>query len=120
MKLIVKNKFRDKDDHVTVYDPETILEVQDKYRAADLVKRGLCAEYKGKKAASVTLGEDAAETPDEGAAETPDEGAAETLGEDAAETPDEGAAETPDEGAAETSAEEAADAAGDKRKTKKK
>ena len=128
MKLIVKNKFRDKDDHVTVYDPETILEVQDKDRAADLVKRGLCAEYKGKKAASVTLGEDAAETPDEGAAETPDEGAAETPDEGAAETPDEGAAETPeegaaetpDEGAAETSAEESADAAGDKRKTKKK
>ena len=96
MKLIVKKKFRDKDDHVTVYDPETILEVQDKDRAADLVKRGLCAEYKGKKSASVALGDDAAETPDEGAAETSDEGAAET------------------------SAEEAADAAGGKRKTKKK
>ncbi len=59
MELIVKNTFRDKTDHVTVYTPETILEVKDKERAADLVKRGLCAEYKGKKVASVTLGEEA-------------------------------------------------------------
>ena len=27
MKLIVKNVFRDKEDHVTVYEPGTILEV---------------------------------------------------------------------------------------------
>ena len=64
MKLIVKNVFRDKTDHVTVYEPETILEVKDKERAADLVKRGLCAEYKGKKAAAVTLGEETPEEPE--------------------------------------------------------
>lgn len=58
MKLIVKEVFRDKTDHVTVYEPETVLEVKDKTRADDLVKRGLCAEYKGKKAATITLGED--------------------------------------------------------------
>lgn len=79
MKLTVKNKFRDKTDHVTVYEPETILEVKDKERAADLVKRGLCAEYKGKKAATVTLGEEAPaedvpETPAEETPETPAEG----------------------------------------------
>ena len=58
MKLVVKNIFRDKNDHVTVYEPGTILEVKDKDRAADLVRRGLCTEYKGKKAAAVTLGKD--------------------------------------------------------------
>ena len=58
MKLIVKKRFRDKLDHVTVYDPGTILEVKDKERCSDLVERGLCAEYKGKKAAAVTLGEE--------------------------------------------------------------
>ena len=83
MKLIVKNIFRDKTDHVTVYEPETILEVKDKERAANLVKRGLCAEYKGKKAATVTLGEEAPaddvpETPAEGTPETPAEGTPET------------------------------------------
>lgn len=61
MKLTVKKTFRDKTDHVTVYEPGTILDVKDKERAADLVKRGLCAEYKGKKDATVTLGEDEAE-----------------------------------------------------------
>lgn len=73
MKLIVKNVFRDKTDHVTVYEPETILEVKDKERAADLVKRGLCAEYKGKKAASVTLGEEnpAEDVPEAGADKNP-------------------------------------------------
>ena len=55
MKLIVKNKFRDKYDHVTEYPKDTILDVQDEERAADLVKRGLCSEYKGKKKAVVTL-----------------------------------------------------------------
>ena len=54
MKLTVKKTFRDKTDHVTVYEPGSILEVNDKERAADLVKRGLCAVYKGK-AAGVTL-----------------------------------------------------------------
>ena len=82
MKLIVKNVFRDKTDHVTVYEPETILDVKDKERAADLVKRGLCAEYKGKKAATVTLGE---ETP-----EAPVEDVPETAAEESTETPEEG------------------------------
>ena len=82
MKLIVKNTFRDKTDHVTVYEPETILEVKDKERAADLVKRGLCAEYKGKKAATVTLGE---ETPEAPAGDVP-----ETAAEESTETPEEG------------------------------
>lgn len=82
MKLIVKNTFRDKTDHVTVYEPGTILDVKDKERGADLVKRGLCAEYKGKKAASVTLGE---ETP-----EAPAEDAPETSAEESPETPAEG------------------------------
>ncbi len=82
MKLIVKNVFRDKTDHVTVYEPGTILDVKDKERGADLVKRGLCAEYKGKKAASVTIGE---ETP-----EAPAEDAPETSAEESTETPAEG------------------------------
>jgi len=81
MKLIVKNTFRDKTDHVTVYAPETILEVKDKERAADLVKRGLCAEYKGKKAASVTLGEETPEFPAEDVPETPAEETSETQAE---------------------------------------
>ena len=78
MKLIVKNVFRDKTDHVTVYEPETILEVKDKERGADLVKRGLCAEYKGKKDAAVTLGEETPEAPAEGSPETPAEESPET------------------------------------------
>lgn len=73
MKLIVKDTFRDKTDHVTVYEPGDILEVKDKERAADLMKRGLCAEYKGKKAASVTLGGETPETPAEDVPETPGE-----------------------------------------------
>ena len=73
MKLIVKNVFRDKADHVTVYEPGTILDVKDKERAADLVKRGLCAEYKGKKPAAVTLGEETPEAPAEEVPETPAE-----------------------------------------------
>lgn len=73
MKLIVKKTFRDKTDHVTVYEPGTILEVNDKERAADLVKRGLCAEYKGKKAATVILGEETHDAPAEDVSETPAE-----------------------------------------------
>lgn len=60
MKLIVKNVFRDKEDHVTVYEPGTILEVNNSERASDLVKRGLCEEYEGKDVASFTLGKTAA------------------------------------------------------------
>ena len=77
MKLIVKNTFRDKTDHVTVYEQGTILEVKDKERAGDLVKRGLCAEYKGKKAATVTLGDETPEAPAEDVSETPEETPAE-------------------------------------------
>lgn len=73
MKLIVKNTFRDKTDHVTVYEPGSILEVKDKERAADLVKRGLCAEYKGKKTTSVTLGEETLDASAEEVTETPAE-----------------------------------------------
>lgn len=77
MKLVVKNTFRDKTDHVTVYEPETILEVKDKERATDLVKRGLCSEYKGKKAATVTLGDETPDAPAEDVSETPAETPAE-------------------------------------------
>ncbi len=55
MKLKVKGTFRDKYDHVTVYEPGQILEVEDKERAKSLVDRGLCVKYGGNGAASVTL-----------------------------------------------------------------
>ena len=57
MKLIVKSVFRDKNDGVTLYRPDSILEVNDKERAASLIERGLCAEYKGKKKADAVLSE---------------------------------------------------------------
>lgn len=62
MKLIVKNVFRDKEDHVTVYEPGTILEVNNSERASDLVKRGLCEKYEGNDVASFTLGKPEAKT----------------------------------------------------------
>ena len=62
MKLIVKNVFRDKENHVTVYEPGTILEVNNSERASDLVKRGLCEKYEGKDVAAFTLGKPAAKT----------------------------------------------------------
>ena len=71
MKLKVVKTFRDKTDHVTVYVPETILGVSDKERAFDLVNRGLCAEFKGKDAATVTLGEQGS-TGEPAGAETPE------------------------------------------------
>ena len=77
MKLVVKNTFRDKTDHVTVYEQGTILEVKDKERGVDLVKRDLCSEYKGKKVATVTLGEETPEAPAEDVSETPAENPAE-------------------------------------------
>lgn len=58
MKLKVTSTFRDRDDHVTVYDPDTILEVKDKDRAQSLIERGLCKEFKGKAAAGYILGKD--------------------------------------------------------------
>ena len=71
MKLIVKNVFRDKEDHVTVYEPGTILEVNNSERASDLVKRGLCEKYEGKDVAAFTLGKPVAKTSGNGyAAET--------------------------------------------------
>ena len=73
MKLKVTSAFRDRDDHVTVYDPDTILEVKDKDRAQSLIDRGLCKEFKGKTAPAYILGteEDGSqsdENPDTGAA----------------------------------------------------
>lgn len=55
MKLIVKSIFCDKNDGITLYHPDTILEVNDNERAASLIERGLCAEYKGKKKAETVL-----------------------------------------------------------------
>lgn len=80
MKLKVISAFIDRDDHVTVYDPETILEVKDKDRAQSLIDRDLCKEYKGKAAAAYTLGEaEDSELPNtgEGTEETPGTGSAE-------------------------------------------
>ena len=80
MKLKVTSAFRDRDDHVTVYDPDTILEVKDKDRAQSLIDRGLCKEFKGKTAPAYTLGtEEDGGQPDEsegGTDENPDTGAA--------------------------------------------
>lgn len=79
MKLKVISVFRDKDDHVTVYDPDTILEVKDKDRAQSLIDRGLCKEFKGKTASAYILGtEEDGGQPDEsegGTDENPDTGA---------------------------------------------
>ena len=73
MKLKVTSVFRDKDDHVTVYDPDTILEVKDKARAQSLIDRGLCKEFKGKTVPAYILGTEEVggqsdENPDTGAA----------------------------------------------------
>lgn len=80
MKLKVTSAFRDRDDHVTVYDPDTILEVKDKDRAQSLIDRGLCKEFKGKTAPAYILGtEEVGGQPDEsegGTDENPDTGAA--------------------------------------------
>ena len=80
MKLKVTSAFRDRDDHVTVYDPDTILEVKDKDRAQSLIDRGLCKEFKGKTAPAYILGtEEDGSQPDEsegGTDENPDTGAA--------------------------------------------
>ena len=80
MKLKVTSAFRDRNDHVTVYDPDTILEVKDKDRAQSLIDRGLCKEFKGKTAPTYILGtEEEGSQPDEsegGTDENPDTGAA--------------------------------------------
>lgn len=80
MKLKVTSAFRDRDDHITVYDLDTILEVKDKDRAQSLIDRGLCKEFKGKTAPAYILGtEEDGSKPDEsegGTDENPDTGAA--------------------------------------------
>ena len=58
MKLKVMSLFCDKDDHTTLYEPETILEVKDEARAQSLIDRGLCKEFKGKTAPMYTLGDE--------------------------------------------------------------
>lgn len=58
MKLKVTSAFVNRDDHVTVYEPETILEVKDKERAQSLIERGLCKEFKGKAEPAYILGEE--------------------------------------------------------------
>lgn len=57
MRLIVKKIFRDKTDHVTLYKPGSILEMDDQARASDLIVRGLCAEHKDKSDVSVASAE---------------------------------------------------------------
>lgn len=81
MRLKVISAFRDKDDHVTVYDPDTILEVKDKDRAQSLIDRNLCKEFKGKIAPAYILGKEGEDgQPDEsegGTDENPDTGTSE-------------------------------------------
>ena len=62
MKLKVINAFCDKIDHVTVYEPGTILEVNDVERAQDLITRELCKEFKGKTAPTFVLGDQESES----------------------------------------------------------
>ena len=64
MKLKVISVFRDKDDHTTLYEPETILEVKDEARAQSLIDRGLCKEFKGKTAPMYILGDEEDGQPD--------------------------------------------------------
>lgn len=62
MKLKVINAFCDKIDHVTIYEPGTILEVKDVERAQDLITRELCKEFKGKTAPTFVLGDQESES----------------------------------------------------------
>ena len=62
MKLKVINAFCDKIDHVTVYEPGTILEVKDVERVQDLITRELCKEFKGKTAPTFVLGDQESES----------------------------------------------------------
>lgn len=55
MKVKVIEKFRDKHDHVTVYESGTILEVQDEERAKSLIDRKLAKEFKGNQKAALIL-----------------------------------------------------------------
>lgn len=80
MKLKVISVFRDRDDHVTVYDPDTILEVKDQERAQSLIDRGLCKAFKSKTAPAYILGkeEDGRQSDEDngGKDDNPDTGAA--------------------------------------------
>ena len=79
---------------MTVYKPETILDIEDKKRAADLIKRGLCTEYKNEDTDTfvqdnATTGvneeshaEDMPEAPAEKETDTPADGASATFVED--------------------------------------
>lgn len=64
MKVKVIDTFRDKYDHVTIYEKGTILEVQDENRAKSLIDRQLVKEFKGNQKAAVTLTEPALEKPE--------------------------------------------------------
>ena len=57
MKVKVTNTFRDKNDHVTMYEKGTILDVQDEKRAQSLIDRNLAKEFKGNQQAAVVLSE---------------------------------------------------------------
>lgn len=48
MKLKVVAKFRDKYNPEAIYMPGKIVELEDDDRSHDLIKRGLCTEYKPK------------------------------------------------------------------------
>ena len=55
MKVKVINTFRDKNDHVTMYEKGIILEVQDEKRAQSLIDRNLAKCFKGNQKAEKTL-----------------------------------------------------------------
>lgn len=65
MKVKVTEAFRDKHDHVTMYEKGTILEVQDGKRAQSLIDRNLAKEFKGSQKADRILSEPSA-APDDG------------------------------------------------------
>lgn len=70
MKVKVLEKFRDKHDHVTVYEKGTILEVQDEERAQSLIDRKLAKEFKGNQKAALTLPEPKPEDPEKSGDDT--------------------------------------------------
>lgn len=56
MKVKVLETFRDKNDHVTLYEKGSVIEVNDEARAKDLVSRKLVKEFRGNQKASAVLG----------------------------------------------------------------
>ena len=66
MKVKVIGTFRDKHDHVTMYEKGTILEVQDEKRAQSLIDRNLAKEFKGNQKAAQILTEPKPEDAGEG------------------------------------------------------